>query len=149
MQCAVIEFGRNVCRLKNCNSTEFDPGAQNPVISLLEEQEIIVEKGGTMRLGASYCEFTPKSKLRKIYNSTSAMERHRHRLEFTIRYKKLFESKGMIFGAIHPQNKLVEAIEIPSHPWFIATQYHPEFKSKPINPHPLFKDFIKASSKNK
>jgi CTP synthase len=148
MQCAVIEFGRKVCQLPDCNSTEFNPGAKNPVISLLEEQEIIIDKGGTMRLGASRCEFSSQSKLKKIYNTSSAMERHRHRLEFTIKYKKLFESKGMIFGGIHPENNLIEAIELPSHPWYIATQYHPEFKSKPIKPHPLFKDFIRASLKS-
>jgi len=148
MQCAVIEFGRNVCGLENANSTEFDPQSKNPVISLLEEQEIIVEKGGTMRLGAYPCEFVKGAKIRDIYGADSVKERHRHRFEFTMKYREIYESKGMDVGGIFPKNDLVETVEIKDHPWFIATQYHPEFKSKPINPHPLFKDFIRASVEN-
>jgi len=148
MQCAVIEFARNVCGFENANSTEFDDATKYPVISLLEEQEIIAEKGGTMRLGAYHCEFTEGSKIRGIYGKESVMERHRHRFEFTTRYRQAFEDKGMKIGGIYPRNNLVETVEIPGHPWFVATQYHPEFKSKPINPHPLFKDFIKASIEN-
>ncbi|HOO72927.1 MAG TPA: CTP synthase [Spirochaetota bacterium] len=148
MQCAVIEFGRNVCGLKGANSSEFDPGTPYPVISLLEDQEIIIEKGGTMRLGGYLCKFTENSIIRKIYNKASEVERHRHRFEFTIRFKSLYEERGMVFGGIHPKNSLVETIEIADHPWFIATQFHPEFKSKPVKPHPLFKDFIAASLKN-
>jgi len=145
LHCAVIEFGRNICNLKNANSKEFDPVSENPVIALLEDQEIIVEKGGTMRLGAYECRFAENSRIKKIYNRGSVMERHRHRLEFTIKYKEIYEKKGMIFGGINPQTSLIETIELEKHPWFIATQYHPEFKSKPIKPHPLFKDFIRAS----
>ncbi len=148
MQCAVIEFARNVCGFANANSTEFDDSSSYPVISLLEEQEVIAEKGGTMRLGAYHCEFTPGSKIQKIYGKESVMERHRHRFEFTMKYRQAFEDKGMKIGGIYPRNNLVETVEIPEHPWFVATQYHPEFKSKPINPHPLFKDFIKASIAN-
>lgn len=145
MQCAVIEFARNACGMGQANSTEFDHNTPYPVISLLEEQEIIIEKGGTMRLGAYHCEFTPGSKIIDIYGKESVMERHRHRFEFTSKYRQVFEDHGMKIGGIYPRNNLVETVEIPGHNWFIGVQYHPEFKSKPINPHPLFKDFIRAS----
>ena len=146
MQCAVIEFARNVCGLTDANSTEFDQESPHKVISLLEEQEIIVEKGGTMRLGAYHCEFVPGTRIREIYGKESVMERHRHRFEFTMKYRTVFEENGMKVGGVYPRNNLVETVEIADHPWFIATQYHPEFKSKPVNPHPLFKDFIRAAS---
>jgi len=146
MQCAVIEFGRNVCNLENANSTEFDQETPYKVISLLEEQEIIAEKGGTMRLGAYHCEFVAGTKIRDIYGKDSVMERHRHRFEFTMKYRSLYEEKGMKVGGVYPRNNLVETVEIADHPWFVATQFHPEFKSKPINPHPLFKDFIRAAA---
>jgi len=145
LHCAVIEYARNVCGLKNANSSEFDPHSENPVISLLEEQEIVDKMGGTMRLGAYLCEFEEGSRIKKIYAEDSAMERHRHRFEFTLKYKDLFESKGLTFSGIHPENRLVETIELKDHPWFICTQFHPEFKSKPTRPHPLFRDFISAS----
>jgi len=145
LHCAVIEYARNVCGLKNANSSEFDPHCENPVISLLEEQEIVDKMGGTMRLGAYLCEFVEGSRIKKIYGEDFAMERHRHRFEFTLKYKDLFESKGLTFSGIHPENRLVETIEIKDHPWFICTQFHPEFKSKPTRPHPLFRDFIRAS----
>ncbi len=148
LQCAVIEFGRNQCGLENAHSTEFDPATAHPVISLLEEQEIIDKMGGTMRLGAYQCDFTEGSMISNIYGTGSAMERHRHRFEFTLKYKELYEKNGMVFGGIHPKNNLVETIEIKNHPWFICTQYHPEFKSKPTGPHPLFRDFIRASIDN-
>lgn len=149
MQCAVIEFARNACGMANANSTEFDHETPYPVISLLEEQEVIAEKGGTMRLGAYHCEFSPESRIKNIYGKESVMERHRHRFEFTSKYRQIFEDKGMKIGGIYPRNNLVETVEIPEHPWFIATQYHPEFKSKPVNPHPLFRDFIRASIENR
>lgn len=149
MQCAVIEFARNVCGLTGANSTEFDPSTQYPVISLLEEQEVVAEKGGTMRLGAYHCEFTPGSRIGSIYGRESVMERHRHRFEFTMKYRQIFEEHGMIVGGIYPRNNLVETVEISGHPWFVATQYHPEFKSKPVNPHPLFRDFIRAAVENR
>jgi CTP synthase len=145
LHCAVIEFARNVCGLDNANSREFDPETEDPVISLLEDQEIVLEKGGTMRLGAYMCELQKGSRVREIYDRDSIMERHRHRYEFTNRYRELFEKNGMTFGGIHPGSNLVETIEIREHPWFIATQFHPEFKSRPVAPHPLFKDFIRAS----
>ena len=149
LQCAVIEFARNVCGLEGANSKEFDPVTPHPVISLLEDQEIVLEKGGTMRLGAYKCRLIEGSGIRAIYNKEEVMERHRHRYEFTNRYREILEQKGIVFGGIHPPINLVETIEIPDHPWFVATQYHPEFKSKPINPHPLFRDFIRASLENK
>ena len=146
MQCAVIEFARNVCGLKEANSTEFDQQTTHPVISLLEEQEIVVDKGGTMRLGGYECEFVPGSRIGSIYRTPSVMERHRHRFEFTNKFRQILEEKGMKVGGIHPnQNELVETVEITDHPWFFATQYHPEFKSKPTSPHPLFRGLIKAS----
>jgi CTP synthase len=145
LQCAVIEFARNVCKLKNANSTEFDPTTEHPVISLLEEQKLIEAKGGTMRLGAYRCDLSEGSKAREAYNQESVMERHRHRLEFTLRYKDLFEKNGMVFSGINPKSNLVEIVELRDHPWFICTQFHPEFKSKPIKPHPLFREFIRAS----
>ncbi len=145
MQCAVIEFARNVCGLAGANSTEFDPSTPYPVISLLEEQEVVAEKGGTMRLGAYHCEFTRGSRIASIYGRESVMERHRHRFEFTTKYRQVFENNGMLIGGVYPRNNLVETVEIPGHEWFVATQYHPEFKSKPVSPHPLFRDFIRAA----
>jgi CTP synthase len=149
LQCAVIEFARNVCGLTDANSKEFEPDTPHPVISLLEDQEIVLEKGGTMRLGAYQCSLVQGSRARTIYGKESVMERHRHRYEFTNRYRESFEKCGMVFGGKHEPINLVEMIELTDHPWFIATQFHPEFKSKPVNPHPLFRDFIRASIENK
>jgi CTP synthase len=149
LHCAVIEFGRNVCGLGNANSTEINPQTPHPVISLLEEQELVAEKGGTMRLGAYPCKLTEGTKVRKIYGKELILERHRHRFEFTLKYKDLYREKGMMFGGIYPQSNLVETIELPNHSWYVATQFHPEFKSKPTSPHPLFRDFIRASIENR
>jgi CTP synthase len=149
LQCAVIEFARNVCGLTDANSKEFEPDTPHPVISLLEDQEIVLEKGGTMRLGAYQCSLVQGSRARTIYGKESVMERHRHRYEFTNRYRESFEKCGMVFGGKHEPINLVEMIELTDHPWFIATQFHPEFKSKPVNPHPLFRDFIRASIENR
>jgi CTP synthase len=145
LHCAVVEFGRNICGLEGAHTREVAPEAPHPVISYLADQEIITDKGGTMRLGAYLCVFKDGSRVKEIYGSVSVMERHRHRLEFTLKYKDLYEKHGMTFGGINPQSNLIETIELKDHPWFIGTQYHPEFKSKPIRPHPLFKDFIRAS----
>jgi CTP synthase len=145
LHCAVIEFGRNVCGLKGAHTREIEQDTPHPVISYLADQEIITDKGGTMRLGAYQCVFKEGSKIKKIYGVDSYMERHRHRLEFTLKYKELYEKHGMVFGGINPQSNLIETIELNDHPWFIGTQFHPEFKSKPTKPHPLFKDFIRAS----
>ena len=145
LHCAIIEFARNVCDLPDANSTEFNPKTEHPVISLLEEQETLENMGGTMRLGAYICELQDGSKIKTIYNQDSVMERHRHRFEFTLKYQKIFNANGIIFGGINPENNLIETIEIKGHPWFICVQYHPEFKSKPTKAHPLFRDFIRAS----
>ncbi len=145
MQCAVIEFARDVCGLKGANSTEFNPDTKYPVISLLEEQKHIKNVGGTMRLGAYPCKIKRNSLAFRVYAKTLISERHRHRYEFNNKYKKLLEKKGMALSGIYPNKNLAEIIELKNHPYFIAVQYHPEFKSKPDKPNPLFRDFIKAS----
>lgn len=142
---AVIEFGRNVCGLTDVNSKEFDEKCENPVISIMEDQKMVRDMGGTMRLGAFECRLDKKSGIHSIYNEDVIYERHRHRYEFTTRYRELYEEKGMTFGGINPETELIETIEIPSHPWFYAVQFHPEFKSKPVKAHPLFRSFIQAS----
>jgi CTP synthase len=146
MQCAVIEFARNACGLKQANSTEFKK-SRYPVISLIEEQKHLKNMGGTMRLGAYPCKIRKVSLAAKVYGASLIHERHRHRYEFNNRYKKVFEKKGMVFSGIFPGKNLVEIVEIKNHPYFIAVQFHPEFKSKPDKPHPLFRDFIKAALK--
>jgi len=144
MQCAVIEFARNVCNLKSANSTEFK-STKYPVISLLEEQKRIKSLGGTMRLGAYPCRIKKNSLAFRVYRKNLISERHRHRYEFNNKYKKLFEKKGLILSGIFPKQGLVEIVEIKNHPYFIAVQFHPEFKSKPDNAHPLFREFVKAA----
>jgi CTP synthase len=147
MQCAVIEFGRNVLNYKNANSSEFNPKTKHPVIDLMAEQKKVTAKGGTMRLGQYPCAIKAKTKAAAAYGSLKINERHRHRYEFNPAYKKAFEKKGMIFAGINPSTKLTEIIEFSDHPWFVACQFHPEFKSTPLSAHPLFRDFIKASAK--
>jgi CTP synthase len=145
MQCAVIEFARYVCGLKDANSTEFKANNKNPVICLLEEQEKILNLGGTMRLGAYPCSLKKNTLASKLYRKSRVEERHRHRFEFNNKYRSLLEKKGMVFSGLYPKGNLVEIIELKKHPFFIAVQFHPEFKSKPDHPHPLFKGFIKAA----
>ncbi len=145
MQCAVIEFARHVCGLRDANSTEFKPKTKNPVISLLEEQTKIKNLGGTMRLGAYPCRLKKDTLAAKLYRKSLIEERHRHRFEFNNKYRLLMEKKGMVFCGIYPKGNLVEIIELKNHPFFLAVQFHPEFKSKPDQPHPLFKGFIKAA----
>jgi len=147
MQTAVIEFARNACGLKNANSTEFNKNTKYPVISLLEEQKKIETKGASMRLGAYACKLKKGTKAHSAYKKEKISERHRHRYEFNNKYREAMEKKGMVFSGINPQSGLVEVIELENHPWFIACQFHPEFKSKPDNAHPLFIDFIKNSIK--
>ncbi|MDX1960103.1 MAG: CTP synthase [Leptospiraceae bacterium] len=147
MQCAVIEFARNVLGLKDAHSTEFNPNSKNPVISLLEEQADIDRMGGTMRLGSYPCVIKKDTIAFKEYKQERIQERHRHRFEFTLRYKSEFEKAGLVISGTSPDEKLVEIIEIPDHPWFIGVQYHPEFNSKPISPHPLFAGFIRSAAK--
>ncbi|MDP6685432.1 MAG: CTP synthase [Candidatus Omnitrophota bacterium] len=145
MQCAVVEFARNVCGLKKANSTEFDNKAPHPVISLLEEQKGIKDMGATMRLGLYSCKLKKDTKAYESYEKDKISERHRHRYEFDMKYKKKMEEKGLIISGTSPDSKLVEMVEVKEHPWFVACQFHPEFKSKPDNCHPLFKNFVKAA----
>ncbi len=145
MQTAVIEFARNVCALKGANTTEINPKVKYPVISLLAEQEKIKDMGGTMRLGAYPCKIKKGTKAFQAYGRELIHERHRHRYEFNNKYREMFESKGMVFSGIYPNKNLVEIVELKNHPFFVAVQFHPEFKSKPDKAHPLFRDFIKSA----
>ncbi len=147
MQCATIEFARSVLGLEDANSTEFSATTQNPVIALMAEQAKIYDRGGTMRLGACPCALVPDSLARLAYGVDLIHERHRHRYEFNNKYRKLFEENGFIPTGLSPDGSLVEIIELPTseHPWFLAVQFHPEFKSKPTRAHPLFRDFIAAA----
>lgn len=145
MQMAVIEFSRNVLGLKDADSTEMNPNTKNPVIGLMEDQKTITDKGGTMRLGAWACDLKLGSIVRDIYKAESIKERHRHRYEFNSKYKSQMEAAGMLATGLNPDTGLVEIIEIPSHPWFVGVQYHPEYKSTVANPHPLFVAFVKAA----
>jgi CTP synthase len=148
MQMAVIEYSRNVLGLKDANSVEMDENTSNPVINLMEEQKTVVDKGGTMRLGAWKCELEKGSKVHGIYNADLIDERHRHRFEFNNAYKEQIEAAGMKATGFNPDTGLVEIVEIPTHPWFVGVQYHPEYKSTVANPHPLFVDFVKAAVEN-
>ena len=149
MQCAVIEFSRNVLHLNKANSSEFDRNTAYPVIYLLPGQRNIKKMGGTMRLGAYPCVIKRGSLAFKAYKKTNISERHRHRYEFNNKYKEVLTKNGMIISGTSPDNKLAEIIELSNHPWFVASQFHPEFKSRPLDPHPLFKGFIKAALENK
>ncbi|GAB6163280.1 CTP synthase [Desulfothermus naphthae] len=156
MQCAVIEFARNVLNLPNANSSEFDPNTPDPVIYLMTEwydfrkkcvqkRDVSCEKGGTMRLGAYPCKLKKETKSFEAYKKELISERHRHRYEFNKKYAEDFEKNGMVLSGLSPNEELVEIIEIKDHPWFVGCQFHPEFKSKPMDPHPLFVNFIKAA----
>ena len=145
MQCAVIEFARNVIGFKEAHSTEINSDTPYPVISMMEEQKQLKNLGGTMRLGAYDCHVEKDSLLHKIYENDVISERHRHRYEFNNKYVKDFEENGIVFSGKNKANNLMETIEIPDHPWFIGVQYHPEYKSRVVNPHPLFINFIKAA----
>ncbi|WP_417378021.1 CTP synthase [Gimesia sp.] len=145
MQCAVIEFARNVLGLPDAHSTEFNSESNAPVICLLEEQKEITEKGGTMRLGAQDCIISKDSHAHTCYGADSISERHRHRYEFNPEYRKQMIEAGMIPTGTSPNGNLVEIVEIPDHPWYLAVQFHPEFKSKPVSPHPLFAGFVGAA----
>ncbi|MBZ9572989.1 gamma-glutamyl-gamma-aminobutyrate hydrolase family protein, partial [Patescibacteria group bacterium] len=150
MQLATVEFTRNICKLKRANSTEFAQKCQVPVIDVIPGQkEKLAQKnyGGTMRLGDYQCKLTPGSLSRKAYGSTLVSERHRHRYELNNEFRDILEKKGMIMAGINPERDLVEIVEIPNHPFFVATQFHPEFKSRPLRPHPLFREFIRVCLK--
>jgi len=145
MQLAVVEFARNVCGLSSANSLEFDPNTSDPVISLMEEQKAIHNKGATMRLGAYSCELEKTSRSFAAYGEREISERHRHRYEFNNQYTDLVTRNGMRIVGTSPKTGLVEIVEIESHPWFVGCQFHPEFKSRPMTPHPLFVHFIEAA----
>ena len=145
MQCAVIEFARNVMELERAHSTEFDKDTPHPVICLLDEQRSITDKGGTMRLGAHPAQLEAGSRIAACYGAAQVFERHRHRYEFNNVYRQQFAAHGMLAAGTSPDGELVEAIELGDHPWFVAVQYHPEFKSKPTSAHPLFAGFVAAA----
>ncbi|NMD04115.1 MAG: CTP synthase, partial [Bacteroidales bacterium] len=144
MQCAVIEFARNVLKMEDAHSTEVDLNTSYPVIDLMEEQKSIIDKGGTMRLGGFRCLLDKNSKAFKAYGKTEIIERHRHRYEFNDRYLEKFKNNGMIPVGINPESNLVEIVELADHKWFVGVQFHPEYGSTVVNPHPLFVHFIKA-----
>ncbi len=145
MQTAIISFARTVCGLEHANSTEFDPDTPHPVIDLMQEQIGIQRKGGTMRLGAYPCRILEGSNAHRIYGCTEIMERHRHRYEVNASYRDTFEKAGLIASGLSPDGTLVEIVELREHPWYLGCQFHPEFKSKPLNAHPFCRDFIRAA----
>jgi CTP synthase len=146
LQTAIIEFARNVCGLDDSHSSEFAPECANPVISLMESQQHVTDMGGTMRLGAYPCRLRPGSLAAEVYGVPEVSERHRHRYEVSNSYRDLFAEHGMRFSGLSPDGSLVEMIELPSHPWFIGCQFHPELRSRPTRPHPLFAGFIAAAA---
>lgn len=145
LQMAVIEYCRNVVGITDATSREFDKKAANPVIDIMENQKTIKNKGGSMRLGAYPCELNPKSKVAKIYGESQIFERHRHRFEVNNDYREQLQNAGLLLAGLSPDHELVEIIELPDHPWFIGVQFHPEFKSYPSKPHPLFSSFINSA----
>jgi CTP synthase len=147
MQCAVVEFCKNVLGIKDASSTEVNPSTKNPVIHLMEEQQKVTLKGGTMRLGSYKCNLEKNSKSAQAYGTTTINERHRHRYEFNNKYLKQMTDAGLIATGINPESGLVEIVELVGHPWFVGVQFHPELKSTPEQPHPLFVDFVKAMVK--
>ena len=151
MQCAVIEFARNVCGFSDANSTEFNPDTEYPVIALMDSQLTVTEKGGTMRLGAYPCKVQPDTHTAQAYGVDQISERHRHRFEFNNKFRDIFSERGMIIAGVLPDDSLVEIVELNKdlHPWFVGCQFHPELKSRPNHPHPLFREFVAAALKLK
>ena len=149
MQMAAVDFARNVCGLSGANSTEFDANTPHPVIDLMEAQKGIEKKGATMRLGAYPCVLQDDSLAAKVFGKKKISERHRHRYEFNNQYRAAFAEKGMTLSGLSPDSSLVEIVELKDHPWFLGCQFHPEFKSRPMEAHPLFKGFIKAALQNR
>lgn len=149
MQCAVIEFARHVCGMADANSSEFNPNSTHPVIDLMPEQLDVEDLGGTMRLGLYPCKVYPDTLTSKAYNAELIYERHRHRYEFNNAFREEIVGKGLVLGGTLPNGRLVEIVELPEseHPWFLGAQFHPEFKSRPTNPHPLFREFVGAAVK--
>jgi CTP synthase len=149
MQCAVIEFARNVCKFADAHSTEFNPTTSYPVIDLMSEQVAVEEKGGTMRLGIYPCKVSENTLTCQAYQDEIIYERHRHRWEFNNAYREQLTQAGLVIGGTLPNGRLVEIVEVKDHPWFVGTQFHPELKSRPTNPHPLFREFIRAALNSK
>jgi len=149
MQCAVIEFARNVAGLRDANSSEFVPDGPTSVIDLMSDQRKVEEKGGTMRLGTYPCVLEKGSRAHEAYGRTEVLERHRHRYEFNNAYRDRLTKHGLVLSGVSPDGRLVEIIELPHHPWFVATQFHPEFNSRPRRPHPLFQGFMRAALQHK
>ena len=145
MQCACIEFGRNIMGLEGAHSSEFDKATPHPVIDLMADQNDVTEKGGTMRLGAYPCDLAAGTIAKNAYGEDLIHERHRHRYEFNNSYRQQFEDAGGVFSGLSPDGNLVEIFELPDHPWFVSCQFHPEFQSRPVSAHPLFRDFVRAS----
>ncbi len=145
LQCAVIEFAREVVGSRDANSTEFDMFTEHPVIDFMPDQRDMEDKGGTMRLGLYPAKLTPGSKAAAVYGHEVIYERHRHRFEVNNRYRQTLEAAGMLLSGQSPDGRLVEIVELKDHPWFVASQFHPEFKSRPERPHPLFDGFVAAS----
>ena len=147
MQMAAVEFARHVCKIKDAHSSEFHETAENPVIHIMEDQKTVKGKGGTMRLGAYPCALEEGSLARRIYGKNHILERHRHRFEFNNAYVETLKTCGLVFSGINPEMNLVEIAELKDHPWFLGCQFHPEFKSRPMEPHPLFESFVGACLK--
>jgi CTP synthase len=145
MQMAVVEYARNVCGLADANSSEFNAITPYPVIDLLPEQKNITDKGASMRLGAYPCKISDDSAAAMAYGVREISERHRHRYEFNTAFKKELLEKGLRLTGVSPDDRLAEIVEIADHPWFLGCQFHPEFKSRPTKPHPLFREFVKAA----
>jgi CTP synthase len=148
MQAAVVQFARSELGLTDATTTEYDPNAKNPVISLMEEQKRTNDKGGTMRLGAFECALAEGTKSRSAYGTETVHERHRHRFELNNDYRDQLAAKGLVMAGRNPKLDLVEVVEIPDHPWFVGVQYHPEYKTRPLQAHPLFRDFVRAAIEN-
>jgi CTP synthase len=149
MQCAVVEFARDVLGLENANSTEFEQTTDHPVIWLMDEQQSVRERGGTMRLGSWPCQLAPGSLAHEAYGQDLIHERHRHRYELNNAYRKTFAEQGLVATGTSPDGTIVEIMERRDHPWFVSVQFHPEFKSKPTKAHPLFRDFVAAALRNR
>jgi len=145
LQVAVIEFARNVAGIAEANSMEFDPDSAEPVIDLMAEQEAVEDKGGTMRLGAYPCSLVPATLAHRLYDRDLVSERHRHRFEVNNRYRSVLGQHGLVFAGLYREKDLVEIVEYADHPWFVGVQFHPEFQSKPLQPHPIFKDYVRAA----
>jgi len=149
MQMAVVEFARYVCKIEDAHSSEFQEEAKNPIIHIMEDQKKVKGKGGTMRLGAYPCDLTEGSLARRIYGTEHLSERHRHRFEFNNAYRDKLQKCGLVLSGINPESDLVEIVELEDHPWFLGCQFHPEFKSRPMEPHPLFESFVGACLKQR